>query len=152
MIVFGARGGAPVDVTGVSGIVTGGVGEDFAMVAGETARGGTDDVAFAVDDRLKFGAGPVRSSALEPESSNRTPMGFAALKTKPKAVPRPRIAANCKAIRRESGMRAMAGAEAGEVAGDTGCADTGAGPDCCFWFLRPLPMHAESNTRPSKGQ
>ena len=99
-----------------------------------------------VDNKAKFVAGPVRSSAPELESAKRTPMGFAALKIKPKAVPRARIAANCNAILRVIGTRAGADAEIGEALGDTSCAGAGVEVDGGLRFLRPLPIRAETST------
>ena len=104
-----------------------------------------------VDSKLKFVAGPVRSSVAEPAFSNRTPMGFAALKIKPSAVLRPRTAANCNPMRRVSETRAAVGAETGEAAGDRAFAGAGVDVDCGLRFLRPLPMRADTIIARQKG-
>ena len=96
-----------------------------------------------VDNKVKFVSGPVRRSTPGLDLAKRTPMGFAALKTKPSAVLRHRTAANCSVIRRASGTRIAVGAEIGEAVRDTACAETRVGVDCGLRCLLPLPMRRD---------
>ena len=156
MITIGVGLCPPVGATVVSGCVIGGsaVGAGCATGGGGSAGCVTGVIVFAalllVDNKVRFVAGPVRNVATELEFSNRTPMGFAALKTKPRAVPRARMAANCHAILRVIGTRAAADAELVEAVGGPACAGAGVELACGLRFLRPLPMRAEISSPPPK--